>query len=96
VLVKVEILLTAGGWIETSDIRIPAPPGGWAILRGPTARYSLGPDVIEIRGGFAEHASTVAMRGSEPQATDCFTLFLTGSTPLDRELAIEAPPEPGR
>ena len=90
VLAKVELLCSAGGWLETPDLRIPGQAGHWALLRGRSASYTLGFDRLAIRGGFAEHASTVAMRGSEPPEAGSFTIFCTGYTPLDREMEIDA------
>jgi len=91
VLFKLEFLLSPGGWLETDCMRIPAAAGGWAILKGAEAGYRLGTDRIAIRGGFAEHNSTILMRGSEPQDPSCFTLFCTGYTPIGRTVEIRAP-----
>lgn len=90
VLFKLELLLSPGGWLETEGLRMPAAAGAWAALKGPEAVYTLGADRIAVRGGFAQHNSTVQMRGSEPQDMHCFTLCCTGYTPMDRTVEIRA------
>jgi hypothetical protein len=95
VLYKVELLLAAGGWLETPDLKLPGGAGRWALLGGARATYTRGFDRIEILGGFAEHAFTTSMRGSEPQDPNAFTLYCTGYTPMDREIIIRAERTPG-
>ena len=67
VLVKLELIMPPGGWLQTADFRLPGTAGQWAVLRRGVAACSLERDTVAIEGGFAEHNSTVDMRGSEPQ-----------------------------
>ena len=90
VLVKLELLLSPGGWLDTDTLRLAGSPGHSAVLKDGSATYRLGPDSITITGGFAEHNLTTAMRGSEPPETGPFTLYSTGYTPLAKTVVLSA------
>ena len=88
VLVKLELLLSPGGWLDTNTLRLAGSPGHSAVLKDGSATYRLGPDTVTIAGGFAEHNLTTAMRGSEPPEAGVFTLFCTGYTPLAQTVVL--------
>jgi len=88
VLVKLELMLSPDGWLDTDALRVPGAAGGSAVLKDGEATYRLGADSVTISGGFAEHNLTTTMRGSEPQEPGVFTLTCTGYTPLAKTVTI--------
>ena len=90
VLYKLELAMSAGGQLETDQLRLPCDAGQSAVLRsGGEAMYRLGSDVVRMTGGSDEHNSTRAMRGSEPPDASAFALYCTGVTPVEGTLRIE-------
>ena len=90
VLYKLELAMSAGGQLETDQLRLPCDAGQSVVLRsGGEAMYRLGSDVVRMTGGSDEHNSTRAMRGSEPPDASAFTLYCTGVTPVEGTLRIE-------
>jgi hypothetical protein len=88
VLTKLELLVTAGGWLDTGSLLIPGNAGGTAVLKSGSATYRLGADAVTIEGGFAEHNSTSTMRGSEAQVPEAFTIYCAGYTPLEKTITL--------
>lgn len=94
VLYKLELIMSAGGQLETEALRVPCEAGQSAVLRRGSATYRLGQDAVCISGGSDGHNSTAAMRGSEPADTSAFTLYCTAVTPVEGVLRIERETRP--
>lgn len=77
------------GFITTPDATIPAQANGWAILNG-TATYTRGAHSIVIGGGASSHGYARELRGGEPPAGGSYTLYCTGSTPMEQTFTFEA------
>jgi hypothetical protein len=90
VLYKLELAMSAGGQLQTDQLRLPCDAGQSAVLRGGgEVIYRLGSEAVRITGGSDEHNSTEAMRGSEPADVSAFTLYCTDVTPVEGTLRIE-------
>jgi len=88
VLYKLEFIFEPGGFLETEDVRIPGVAGNTVVLKKGKATYMHHFDGITIGEGFCEHNYTDALRGSEAQEQDKFTLYMTGYTPIRRQIRI--------
>ena len=90
VLYKLELAMSAGGQLQTDQLRLPCDAGQSAVLRGGgEVIYRLGSEAVRITGGSDEHNSTEAMRGSEPADVSAFTLYCTDVAPVEGTLRIE-------
>ena len=87
---KIEMMLFAGGRLDTGSIFFEGNAGTHAILKKGTAAYTLGRDVITIEGGAFSHWFTSNMRGTAPASKDGFTLYLTGFTPFEHEIFLSS------
>ncbi|TVY09455.1 hypothetical protein [Paenibacillus cremeus] len=87
---KLELMFESGGALETGDSIIPGDAGRGVILKSGGAVYRRDGESLRLQGGFGEHAYTTAMRGSEPQSKEKFTVYMTDFTPIHRQIAILA------
>ncbi|TDF92814.1 hypothetical protein [Paenibacillus piri] len=87
---KLEFIFESGGMLETGDTLIPGDAGRTAILKNGEAIYRLDGESIRLQGGFGEHAYTSAMRGTEANSKDKFTVYMTDFTPVRRQVSIYA------
>ena len=86
--IKIELMLSAGGRLETEDIIVNGEAGNNLILKKGDALYSLGGDVINIENGAAAHWNAGNMRGTQPASGDHLTIYMTGFTPFSHEFTI--------
>lgn len=91
VLTRTEMIFSRGGTLDTDDLRVPATSGGWALMRGREAVYTLGADRIRLHSdGGAPHAYARDMRGGQEPDADSFTVYATGVTPEIRRFTFSA------
>lgn len=89
VLTRVEMIFLPGGTLDTDGLRVPGASGGWALMRGNEAVYSIGADRIRVHShGGTPHAYAADMRGGQDPASDSFTLYAAGVTPETRRLTL--------
>jgi len=88
VLLKLEFIFKPGGMLSSQGLQVPGLEDGYALHRASSASYSLGNDRITIGEGMAEHGYTRTMRGSEDPVPGAFTVYMTGYTPVTRQIRI--------
>lgn len=88
VLLKLEFIFKPGGVLDTEGARVPGLEDGYLFHKGGEACYRLGCDRITIGEGMAEHGYARSMRGSENPDPGTFTVYLTGYTPVSRQIRI--------
>jgi hypothetical protein len=86
--IKIELMLSAGGRLETEDIIINGDAGNNLILKNGGAAYTLDRNVINIKNGVAAHWNAGNMRGTRPASSDHLTIYMTGFTPFSHEFTI--------
>ncbi len=86
--IKIELMLSAGGRLETSDTIVNGDAGYNLILKNGDAVYSLDRDIIKIKNGVATHWNAGNMRGTQPASSDHLTIYMTGFTPFSHEFTI--------
>jgi hypothetical protein len=85
---KVEMMLPAGGRLDSGGVLLDGNAGAHAILKTGDAVYTLGRDKIRIEGGAFAHWYTSDMRGTAPASKDGFTVYMTGFTPFEHEISF--------
>jgi hypothetical protein len=86
--IKIELMLSTGGRLETDDTIMGGEAGSSIILKKGDAAYTLDRSVIKIKNGVAAHWNAGNMRGTQPASGSHFTIYMTGFTPFSHEFTI--------
>jgi len=87
---KLEFVLPAGVRLETDQVILDTTPGGELTVKDGSVRIEDLPSAsaVTVSGLFAEHVYHKNMRGSIPARANCFALYATGFSPIDRTVEI--------
>ncbi len=88
---KVELCFSADSAAEGENFIIHGDAGGSITVKSGFITVKKGMDQIRVGPGFAKHAYTSRMRGSEPRSAAEFTVYFTDYTPVDRNITISRP-----
>ncbi|HOP09919.1 MAG TPA: hypothetical protein PK629_00325 [Oscillospiraceae bacterium] len=86
---KLEYVISPNCRVETADTVTEATAGSQITVKHGQIRLEQpAGEEIYIDGTFASHLYHTSMRGSVPQAKDCFTIYSTDDSPIDRTVEI--------
>ncbi len=85
---KIELMLDAGGILETEDTIMRGEKGTSAIIKNGDAVYTTSSGSFKISNCTATHHNTGNMRGTAQESATQYTVYMTGFTPFDHTFKI--------